>query len=122
MPDLFTPLTLRNLTLHNRIAMSPMCMYSAGADGRITDWHVTHYLSRAIGGAGMIVMEATAVEPRGRISPHDLGLWEDDQIEPLAHLVQQVHEAGAAIGVQLAHAGRKAWSRSKGIAPEPAGL
>jgi len=120
MPDLFTPLTLRNLTLRNRVAMSPMCMYCAGTDGRVTDWHVTHYLSRAIGGVGMIVMEATAVEPRGRISPHDLGLWEDGQIAPLAHLVQQVHGAGSAIGVQLAHAGRKAWSSTKGIGPEGA--
>ena len=120
MSDLFSPLTLRNLTLRNRVAMSPMCMYCAGADGRVTDWHVTHYLSRAIGGVGMIVTEATAVEPRGRISPHDLGLWEDGQIAPLTHLVQQVHAAGGAIGVQLAHAGRKAWSGTKGIGPERA--
>ncbi len=116
---LFSPLTLSgNLTLRNRIVMSPMCMYSAGEDGRATDWHRSHYLTRAVGGAGLLLLEATAVEPRGRISQADLGLWEDSQIEPLGHIVEQVHQAGAAIGVQLAHAGRKAWSGKKGLGPE----
>ena len=116
--SLFTSLTLRgDLTLHNRIVMAPMCMYSAGEDGRATDWHRTHYLSRAVGGVGLLLLEATAVEPRGRISLGDLGLWCDSQIEPLARIVEQVHDAGAAIGVQLAHAGRKAWSGDKGEGP-----
>jgi 2,4-dienoyl-CoA reductase-like NADH-dependent reductase (Old Yellow Enzyme family) len=111
-------LTLRGLTLRNRIAMSPMCMYSAGHDGLATDWHLAHYLSRAVGGVGLILTEATAVEPRGRISENDLGLWDDAQIEPLARIVRLVRKAGAAIGVQLAHAGRKAFSPAKGVGPQ----
>ncbi len=115
---LFSPLTLRGVTFRNRIMMSPMCMYSAGIDGRLTDWHLVHYLTRAVGGAGLIMLEATAVEPRGRISPNDLGLWDGDQIEPLTRLVRLAHAEGAAVGVQLAHAGRKAWSADKGHGPE----
>jgi NADPH2 dehydrogenase len=126
MQHLFSPLTLRGLTLRNRIMMSPMCMYSAGGDGRATDWHLAHYLSRAIGGTGLLVTEAAAVEPRGRISQHDLGLWDDTQVEPLARIVRQVQAEGAALGVQLAHAGRKAWSADEGHGPElpvaPSGL
>lgn len=117
MPHLFSPFTLRNLTLRNRIAMAPMCMYSAADDGRATDWHLAHYQARAAGGAGLILTEATAVEARGRISGNDLGLWHDDQVEPLAHLVRAVQAEGAAIGVQLAHAGRKAWSADRGRGP-----
>jgi len=119
MPHLFSPLTLRDLTLRNRIVMAPMCMYAAGDDGRATDWHLAHYMARAIGGAGLLITEATAVEPRGRISQHDLGLWDDAQIEPLARMVKLIHTEGAAIGTQLAHAGRKAWSSNKGQGPEP---
>jgi len=118
MPHLFSPFTLRGLTLRNRIMLSPMCMYSAGLDGLATDWHLAHYVSRAAGGAGLLITEATAVEPRGRISQHDLGLWDDAQIEPLARLVRLVQAEGAAMGVQLAHAGRKAWSADKGHGPE----
>lgn len=118
MPHLFSPLSLRGLTLSNRIVMSPMCMYSAPEDGRPTDWHLAHYLARAVGGAGLLITEATAVESRGRISQNDLGLWEDGQVEPLARIVRLVQAEGAAIGVQLAHAGRKAWSRLKGHGPE----
>jgi 2,4-dienoyl-CoA reductase-like NADH-dependent reductase (Old Yellow Enzyme family) len=118
MHYLFSPLTLRGLTLRNRIVMSPMCMYSAATDGLATDWHLAHYLARATGGAGLLILEATAVEPRGRISQNDLGLWDDTQIEPLARIVRLVHAEGAAIGVQLAHAGRKAWSAGKGHGPE----
>ena len=118
MPHLFSPLTLRGLTLRNRIVMSPMCMYSAGGDGRATDWHLGHYVARAAGGAGLLITEATAVEPRGRISANDLGLWDDAQIESLARLVRLVRAEGAAIGVQLAHAGRKAWSADRGHGPE----
>jgi 2,4-dienoyl-CoA reductase-like NADH-dependent reductase (Old Yellow Enzyme family) len=118
MTHLFTPFTMRGLTLRNRIMLSPMCMYSAGLDGLATDWHLAHYLSRATGGTGLLITEATAVEPRGRISQHDLGLWDDAQIEPLARIVRLVQAEGAAVGVQLAHAGRKAWSAHKGRGPE----
>ncbi len=118
MSHLFSPLTLRSLTLRNRIMMSPMCMYCAETDGLCTDWHLAHYQARAIGGVGLVITEATAVEPRGRISTGDLGLWGDAQIEPLARVVRLVQSEGAAIGVQLGHAGRKAWSESKGQGPE----
>ena len=114
MHYLFSPMTLRGLTLRNRIVMSPMCMYSAATDGLTSDWHLAHYLARATGGAGLLILETTAVEPRGRISQNDLGLWDDAQIEPLARIVRLVHAEGAAIGVQLAHAGRKAWSTGSG--------
>lgn len=118
MPHLFSPLTLRRLTLRNRIVLSPMCMYSAAGDGLATDWHMAHYLARAVGGAGLLIIEATAVESRGRINERDLGLWDDAQIEPLARIVQMVQAEGAAIATQLAHAGRKAWTAEKGIGPE----
>jgi 2,4-dienoyl-CoA reductase-like NADH-dependent reductase (Old Yellow Enzyme family) len=104
---LFSPLPLRAVTLRNRIAVSPMCQYSA-PEGRANDWHLVHYGARATGGAGLVLAEATAVEARGRISPLDLGLWEDGQVEPLARVVRFVEAQGAAAGVQLAHAGRKA--------------
>jgi 2,4-dienoyl-CoA reductase-like NADH-dependent reductase (Old Yellow Enzyme family) len=104
---LFTPLQLRGITLRNRIGVSPMCQYSA-RDGQATDWHLVHLGSRAVGGAGLVLCEATAVEARGRISPMDLGLWDDQQVEPLARVVDFVQRQGAAFGVQLAHAGRKA--------------
>jgi len=117
-PTLFTSLTVRGLTLRNRIVLSPMCMYSAGEDGRATDWHLAHYLARAMGGVGLLLLEATAIEPRGRISQNDLGLWSDAQIEPLARIVRLAQAEGAAIGVQLAHAGRKAWSADKAHGPE----
>ena len=118
MPNLFSPLTLRGLTLRNRILMPPMCMYCADTDGIATDWHLSHYHARARGGVGLILMEATAVEPRGRISAYDLGLWDGAQIAPLARIADLVHAEGGSIGVQLAHAGRKAWSRDKGFGPE----
>lgn len=118
MPHLFSPLTLHGLTLRNRILMPPMCMYSAATDGVATDWHLSHYHARARGGVGLILMEATAVEPRGRISANDLGLWDDTQVAPLARIADLVHAEGGAIGVQLAHAGRKAWSRDKGFGEE----
>jgi NADPH2 dehydrogenase len=120
MPNLFSPLTLRGLTLRNRIMMSPMCMYSAAEDGRITDWHLAHYTARAAGGLGLVLSEATAVEPRGRISQNDLGLWDDAQVEPLARVTRLVQAEGAAMGVQLAHAGRKAFSPQKGHGPQTA--
>lgn len=104
--------------MRNRIVMSPMCMYCAAGDGRATDWHLAHYVARAIGGAGLLITEATAVEPRGRISQGDLGLWDDAQVEPMARIVRLAQAEGAAAGVQLAHAGRKAWSGDRGHGPE----
>jgi len=117
MSQLFSPFALRGVTLRNRIALSPMCMYTAGADGLATDWHLAHLTARAVGGVGLIITEATAVEARGRISPNDLGLWDDAQVEPLARIVRLCQSQGAAMGVQLAHAGRKAWSATKGAGP-----
>jgi len=108
MPQLFDELTLRKVTFRNRVGVSPMCQYSAGDDGRATDWHLAHLASRAAGGAGLVITEATAVEARGRISPQDLGLWEDAQIEPLARVVRAIEAQGAVAGIQIAHAGRKA--------------
>jgi 2,4-dienoyl-CoA reductase-like NADH-dependent reductase (Old Yellow Enzyme family) len=93
-------------------------MYSAATDGLATDWHLAHYASRAAGGTGLIIAEATAVEPRGRISQHDLGLWDDAQVEPLARIVRLVQSQGAAMAVQLAHAGRKAFSADRGHGPQ----
>lgn len=119
MPQLFSQFTLRSLELRNRIVMAPMVMNSAQSDGCSTDWHMAHYLTRATGGSGLLLTEATAIEPRGRISQRDLGLWDDRQVEPLARMVRLVQAEGAAIGVQLAHAGRKAWSADKGFGPEP---
>ncbi len=117
MSKLFSPFTLGEVTLRNRIVMPPMCMYSAGEDGCATDWHLAHLAARAVGGVGMIITEATAVEARGRISAHDLGLWDDAQIEPLKRIVRLCHESGAVMCTQLAHAGRKAWSPDKGVGP-----
>lgn len=117
MSELFSPLTLRGTTLKNRIVMSPMCMYSAGEDGLATDFHLVHLGARATGGVGLILTEATAVEPRGRISVNDLGLWSDAQVEPLARVVRMCKSQGAAVGTQIAHAGRKAWSPTKGKGP-----
>ena len=107
MSLLFTPLTIRNITLRNRIAMSPMCQYSA-KDGYLNDWHVVHYGTRAAGGAGLIIVEATAVWPEGRITPGDLGLWSDDHIPGLRRITDFIHNQESVAGIQLAHAGRKA--------------
>jgi len=107
MPHLFEPLTLRGATLRNRIGVSPMCQYSC-TDGMATDWHLVHLGSRAVGGAGLVMVEASAVEPRGRISPADMGLWSDAHVSPLARIARFVKEQGAVPGIQLAHAGRKA--------------
>jgi 2,4-dienoyl-CoA reductase-like NADH-dependent reductase (Old Yellow Enzyme family) len=107
MAGLFDPFTLRSLTLRNRIGISPMCMYSA-RDGVPNDWHLVHLGGRAAGGSGLIFTEATAVEPRGRISDADTGLWNAEQAEAWSRIVRFVKGQGAAIGVQLAHAGRKA--------------
>jgi NADPH2 dehydrogenase len=120
MPHLFEPLTLRGVTLKNRIMMSPMCQYSAGGDGLPTDWHHIHYATRAIGGTGLVMVEATSVEFRGRISLRDLGVWNDGQGEALGRLAEGAHRHGAAVGLQLAHAGRKAWRDTMGAGQEEA--
>jgi 2,4-dienoyl-CoA reductase-like NADH-dependent reductase (Old Yellow Enzyme family) len=111
-PSLFTPLTIRGLTLENRVVISPMCQHAATLDGGATDWHLVHLGKFALGGAGLIFTESTAVHPDGRIGVRDLGLWSDEQIEPLRRVVRFVREQGAAIGIQLAHAGRKAGSHA----------
>ena len=123
--SLFEPLTLRSITLRNRIAVSPMCQYSA-QDGFATDWHLVHLGSRAVGGAGLIIAEATAVEARGRISPQDLGIWSDAHIDKLRQITSFIGEHGAVPGIQLAHAGRKAstyrpWAPQRGAVPEDEG-
>lgn len=110
---LFTPLTQRGITLRNRIAVSPMCQYSS-VDGLATDWHLVHLGSRAVGGAGAILGEAAAVAPEGRISPDDLGLWDDRHIEGLARVFRFMEAHGAVPGLQLAHAGRKAGTFAPG--------
>lgn len=104
---LFTPWTLRSVTLRNRIVMAPMCQYST-PDGVAGDWHRVHLGSRAVGGAGLILVEASAVSPEGRISPQDLGIWNDVQADALAPIVRFLQEQGAVAGIQIAHAGRKA--------------
>ncbi|MGN6487742.1 MAG: NADH:flavin oxidoreductase/NADH oxidase [Devosia sp.] len=107
MSKLFSPLTLRELTLRNRTVIAPMCQYSA-RHGYANDWHLVHLGRFAQGGFGLVILEATGVTPEGRISYADLGLWEDGQIEPLKRIVDFLHQEGAAAGIQLAHAGRKA--------------
>ncbi|UJW86697.1 NADH:flavin oxidoreductase/NADH oxidase [Devosia sp. SL43] len=107
MSKLFSPATLRGLTLRNRTVVAPMCQYSA-KDGFANDWHLVHLGRFAIGGFGLVVLEATGVTAEGRISYGDLGLWKDEQIAPLARIVDFLHSQGAAAGIQLAHAGRKA--------------
>ena len=107
MSKLFSPLTIKNITLKNRIAISPMCQYTA-VDGFANDWHLVHYGSRAIGGASLIIQEATAVSPEGRISPGDLGLYKEEHVEKLRNITDFIHQQGAVAGIQLAHAGRKA--------------
>lgn len=104
---LFTPLVLRDVTFRNRFAVSPMCQYSA-VNGHANDWHLVHLGARAIGGAGLVIQEATAVSPEGRISPDDLGLWEDGHVPKLSAITHFIRSQGAVPGVQLAHAGRKA--------------
>ncbi|MEJ2666608.1 MAG: NADH:flavin oxidoreductase/NADH oxidase [Deinococcales bacterium] len=125
MAALFDPLVLRGLHLQNRIAVSPMCQYSS-VDGFADDWHLVHLGTRAVGGAGLVITEATAVEARGRISPRDLGLWQDAHVDGLRRITRFVHEQGGAAGIQLAHAGRKAstyhpWAGAHGAVPEQDG-
>ncbi len=124
MIKLFEPLALRGVTLKNRMVVSPMCQYSA-QDGFANDWHLVHLGSRAVGGAALIMQEATAVSPEGRISPEDLGLWKDEQVPMLRRINDFIVAQGSVPGVQLAHAGRKAstyrpWSGA-GTVPEAQG-
>src|SRR5579862_1397569 len=116
--DLFTPLSVGGITLPNRIVVSPMCQYSC-EDGFATDWHLVHLGSRAVGGAALVIMEATAVSPEARISPEDHGIWKDEHIGKLRQIVAFGHSQGAHMGIQLAHAGRKA-SMRRPWAPEGA--
>ncbi|MBI4319542.1 MAG: NADPH dehydrogenase NamA [Chloroflexi bacterium] len=117
MPRLFEPLTLRDVTFKNRIALSSMNQYSASKDGMPTDWHYLHYPTRAVGGAGLIMVETTAVDSGSRNSEEDLGIWDDRHVEPLSRLVALCHRYGAKVGVQLDHRGRKAWPSSQGFGP-----
>ncbi|HVW78135.1 MAG TPA: NADH:flavin oxidoreductase/NADH oxidase [Alloacidobacterium sp.] len=116
--NLFAPLELGNVTLPNRIVVSPMCQYSS-EDGFANDWHLVHLGSRGVGGAGLVITEATAVTPEGRISPGDLGLWKDEHIVPLKRIVDFLHGQGTLAGIQLAHAGRKASMRVPWLGESP---
>ena len=122
---LFTPFTLRGATLRNRVMVSPMCQYSS-EDGFATDWHLVHLGTRAVGGAGLVMTEATAVEPRGRISPHDLGIWKDEHVPMLQRIAWFIAQQGAVPGMQIAHAGRKAsvdvpWKGGRPVDPSQGG-
>src|SRR5438270_7624826 len=123
--DLLSPLTIRGVTLRNRVVMSPMCQYCA-TEGLADDWHLVHLGSRAVGGAGLVVVEATAVTRDGRITPGDLGIWDDRHVEPLARIARFLERQGAVPGIQLAHAGRKAscdvpWNGGARLKPEQGG-
>ncbi len=120
MSKLMSGYHIKNMSLKNRIMMAPMCMFCAGEDALATEWHEIHYATRAVGQVGLIMMEATGVESRGRITSRDLGLWKDEQIEGLQRIVKVCHDNDAKIGVQLAHAGRKSEVISEpSIAPSP---
>jgi 2,4-dienoyl-CoA reductase-like NADH-dependent reductase (Old Yellow Enzyme family) len=122
---LFTPLSLRSVTIPNRVGVSPMCQYSAER-GLANDWHLVHLGARAVGGAGLVMTEAAAVSPEGRISPQDLGLWDDEQVSPLARIAAFISRQGSVPAIQLAHAGRKAstkrpWDGGGPASPEDGG-
>ncbi len=125
MANLFSPLKIKNIELKNRIAVSPMCQYSS-ADGFANDWHLVHLGSRAVGGAALVIAEATAVSPEGRISPEDLGIWKDEHIPFLKRITDFIEKQGSVPGIQLAHAGRKSsmsspWQGNKVISAEEGG-
>src|SRR6188768_1034515 len=125
MRQLFDPLTIRGIQLKNRIVVSPMCEYSS-VDGFANDWHLVHLGSRAVGGAGLVIQEATAVSPEGRISSGDAGLYKDEHVEKWKNIVNFIHAHGAIAGIQLAHAGRKAscarpWEGGRQIKKESGG-
>ncbi|WEG14615.1 NADH:flavin oxidoreductase/NADH oxidase [Pullulanibacillus sp. KACC 23026] len=118
MEHLFTPYKIKGLELKNRVVMPPMCQYSVTKkDGIANEWHYLHYVSRAIGGASLIIIEMTDVDPDGRITDYDLGLWNDEQIPALKRIVDACHEQGAKVGIQIAHAGRKAEDAAEPVAP-----
>jgi 2,4-dienoyl-CoA reductase-like NADH-dependent reductase (Old Yellow Enzyme family) len=125
MPSLFDPFSSRGLTLSHRIVVSPMCEYSS-TDGFANDWHLVHLGCRAVGGAALVITEATAVTAEGRISPQDLGIYLDAHVEMLSRIVRFVREQGSAVGMQLAHAGRKGstvrpWDGSGAVSPDAGG-
>ena len=125
LPHLFAPLTLRAVSIRNRIGVSPMCQYSA-VDGFVNDWHLVHLGSRAAGGAGLVLTEAAAVDPRGGISPADLGVWDDQHVPGLPRVASFIRAQGATAGIQLAHAGRKAstappWNGGGAVAADAGG-
>ena len=125
MSILFSPITIKNITLKNRIVVSPMCEYSS-IDGFANNWHLVHLGSRAVGGAGLIITEAAAVSPEGRISVADMGIWKDEQIDKLKEITDFIHDNDAIAGIQLAHAGRKAsfdipWKTPQQLADENGG-
>ncbi|MEO5591468.1 MAG: NADPH dehydrogenase NamA [Chitinophagaceae bacterium] len=125
MAKLFTPLTIKSVTFKNRIVVSPMCEYSS-VDGFANEWHLVHLGSRAVGGAALIITEATAVSPEGRISPDDLGIWKNAHLDKLKTIASFIHKQGSVAGIQLAHAGRKAsfpapWKGSKQLSKEEGG-
>lgn len=125
MSQLFAPLKIGEVTFRNRIFVSPMCQYSSD-DGLPSDWHLVHLGSRAVGGAGMVMVEATAVAPEGRITPYDTGIWSDEHAEAFQRITRFIRQQGAVPGLQLAHAGRKAstdqpWRGGKPLGPEARG-
>ncbi|PZE22312.1 NADH:flavin oxidoreductase/NADH oxidase [Paenibacillus xerothermodurans] len=125
MSHLSAPFKIKGMELKNRIVMPPMCQYSVEArDGTPNEWHYVHYVSRAIGGSGLIIIEMTDVEPDGRITDFDLGLWSDDQVPAFRRIISEVHKHGAKIGIQIAHAGRKAEDADPPVGPSdiPAGV
>ncbi len=124
MSKLFSPLTIKDVTFRNRVTVSPMCQYSS-TDGFASDWHLVHLGSRAVGGAGLIIQEATAVSPEGRITPDDMGIYHDDHVLKLRSITDFIHAQGAVAGIQLAHAGRKAshmspWKGNRQISADDA--
>src|ERR1019366_2421146 len=125
MPDLFSPLTIRSVTFRNRIAVSPMCEYSS-EDGFANDWHLVHLGSRAVGGAGLVITESSAIRPEGRSTAANLGIWKDEHIPDLQGITRFIHQHGAVAGIQLGHAGRKAsvqipWVGQQAVPPEAGG-
>lgn len=117
MSKLFSPYKIKDMNLKNRIVMAPMCMYSSNSNGYVENFHLVHYTSRAIGGVGLIILEATAVESDGRISDKDLGIWDDSHIEGLKKIVDECHKYGTKVAIQLNHAGRKSTTAKEPIAP-----
>src|SRR5687767_2307357 len=125
MDHLFQPIKIRSIEFKNRIVVSPMCQYSS-TDGFANDWHLVHLGSRAVGGAALVIAEATAVSPEGRITPADLGIWKDEHIDFLKRIVAFIHQNGAVAGIQLAHAGRKSsknepWNGNQHLLPDQGG-